>query len=68
MNETKHWPLMLSLNQVEQYVGIPVGKLRKWLMHPTQMTPFKKLGGRWYADKYKLIEWLDTDLSELKAS
>ena len=68
MNETKDWPLMLSLNQVEAYVGIPTGKLRKWLMYESNDMPFKKLGGRYYVNKFKLLDWLDTDLSHLRAS
>ena len=65
MEELKHWPLMLDVNQVEQLVGIPSGKMRKWLMLPSQVPCGRKIGGRWYFQKFELLAWLESDLSDL---
>ena len=64
MLEPKEWPLMLNVNQVAELTGLPISQLRKWLMKPEQ-TPFNRIGGRWYANKFKLLKWLESDLSEL---
>jgi len=64
MIDVKDWPLMLNVNQVAQLTGLPISQLRKWLMKPEQM-PFNRIGGRWYVNKHKLLDWLESDLSEL---
>ncbi len=65
----KPLPLLLTLTQIEKYVGLPKSTMTKWLMKAnTNNFPAQKIGGVWRVNKLKLIDWLEKDHANLRVS
>ena len=68
MYETlKNLPLLMTLAEVEKYIGIPKSSVTKWLMNGNKENfPAQKVGHIWKVNKLKLEAWLESDHSELR--
>lgn len=62
-------PILLTLKEVEKYIGIPKSSITKWLMNGNSDNfPAQKIGNVWKVNKYKLQKWLEQDHSDLRVS
>lgn len=61
--------LLLTLTEVEKYVGIPKSTITKWLMNGnSDGFPAQKIGNVWRVNKFKLQKWLEQDHSNLRVA
>ena len=62
-------PLLLTLTQIEEIVGIPKSSITKWLMNGNpENFPAQKIGHVWKVNRFKLVEWLEQDHSDLRVN
>ena len=62
-------PILLTLKEVETYIGIPKSSITKWLMNGNSDNfPAQKIGNVWKVNKYKLQKWLEQDHSNLRVT
>ena len=65
----KQLPILLTLKEVEVYIGIPKSSITKWLMNGNSDDfPAQKIGNVWKVNKYKLQKWLELDHSNIRVS
>ncbi len=62
-------PLLLSLSEVEKFVGLSKSTVMKWLMNGNpEEFPAQKIGQAWKVNKHKLAEWLELDHGDLRVT
>ena len=62
-------PLLITLTEVEKYVGIPKLSVTKWLMNGNPGNfPAQKIGCVWKVNRFKLIKWLEQDHDSLRVT
>ena len=65
----KKLPLLLTLTQVEYYIGLPKSSMLKWLSNGNKENfPAQKIGQSWKVNKHKLQKWLELDHSNSRVS
>ena len=65
----KNLPLLITLTEVEKYIGIPKSSITKWLMNGNSDNfPAQKIGNVWKVNKFKLQKWLEQDHSNLRVT
>ena len=62
-------PLLLTLKQVEIYVGLSKSTTSKWLSNGNaENFPAQKVGHTWKVNRLKLVKWLEQDHADSRVS